>query len=123
MEWGCFMNTKILGNAGEDTAVLLVEERGFDIVERNYRYRRYGEIDIIARRGELLAFIEVKTRRGENFGGPLRSISERKMRTMRVIAEQFLATHPRFRCRAITCRFDLIAIIDGRINWIEDSFR
>jgi len=117
------MNTAIVGSAGEDAAARHLEERGFTVVARNYRYRRYGEIDLIARKDDLLVFVEVKTRRSDRYGGPLRSISERKMRTMRLIAGQFLMANPRYHTRAVRCRFDLVAIENGAITWVEDCFR
>ncbi len=114
---------KTTGREGEETAARFLEEKGFEIVDRNYRFRKYGEIDLIARKDKLLAFVEVKTRRADSFGGPLYSITPRKKRTIRFIANQYLASHPESFSRDIVCRFDMIAIVDSRIDWIEDIFR
>ena len=58
-----------LGKAGEDLAARHLESRGFTVVARRYR-TRMGEIDLVATSGDLVAFIEVKTRRGTGFGLP-----------------------------------------------------
>ena len=56
------METKQLGILGEDTAVKYLKEHGYKILDRNFRYKGYGELDIVAKKSEDLAFIEVKTR-------------------------------------------------------------
>lgn len=56
------LETKQLGNQGEDTAVKYLKEHGYKILDRNFRYKGYGELDIVAKKSEDLAFIEVKTR-------------------------------------------------------------
>ena len=60
---------KTTGHTGEEAAVRYLEQQGYIILERNFRLR-IGEVDIIARHGEYLVFIEVKTRRTKNFGSP-----------------------------------------------------
>ncbi len=60
---------KELGSRGEDIAVSFLKKKGYKIIERNYRCR-YGEIDIIAERDKVTAFIEVRTIKAENFGIP-----------------------------------------------------
>ena len=57
------------GLAGEDRAVCYLQKKGYRILSRNYRFHRY-EIDIIARHGDTVVFIEVKARRSEDFGVP-----------------------------------------------------
>jgi len=56
------IETKQLGSLGEETAVKYLKEHGYKILDRNFRYKRYGELDIVAKKSEDLAFIEVKTR-------------------------------------------------------------
>ena len=65
---------KILGNLGEDIACKFILNKGYEIVERNF-YCRQGEIDIIAKDNEFLVFIEVKTRKNENYGRPIDAIT------------------------------------------------
>ena len=67
------LETKQLGNQGEDTAVKYLKEHGYKILDRNFRYKGYGELDIVAKKSEDLAFIEVKTRlRPSGYGGQAR---------------------------------------------------
>ena len=112
---------KDLGRKGEMDAALFLEERGFEIVKRNYRYGRAGEIDIIARKENLVIFVEVKHRSSDAYGGALYAISARKLRTMKLAARQFVANN--FLAEDITYRFDVIAIDRDSLNWIEDVIR
>lgn len=80
------MSRKIdLGRLGEDLAVAFLNERGVEILERNWRCDR-GEIDIIALDRNTLAAIEVKTRRSLRFGHPLEAITDAKMSRLRTLA-------------------------------------
>ncbi|MCU0844159.1 MAG: YraN family protein [Spirochaetes bacterium] len=116
-------NLRQIGSEGEDLAASFLEARGFDILERNYRFGRTGEIDLIARRGDLVVFAEVKSRNTAVYGGPLYAINERKKRTIRLIASQYLAARPALNVRSITFRFDMIAVYGGAVEWIEDILR
>lgn len=111
------------GQSGEDRAAWLIESKGFQIVERNFRYKKSGEIDVIARKDDLVIFVEVKNRSSDHFGGALYSISNSKKRAIRFVAEQFLNSNPKYYAKEITCRFDMVAIEDGETSWIEDIFR
>jgi putative endonuclease len=94
------------GRIGEELARQFLEKKGFEIVETNYRYG-HGEIDIIARDGEVLVFCEVKARRTDTYGPPEYAITPRKQSQLRRIATAYLAErdiHDR------ECRFDVIAI-------------
>lgn len=90
------MDTKELGRFGEKLAAQLLEKHGYQIVERNWRFGREGEIDIIAQdpNGEHTAFIEVKTRSTRGAGGPFAAITARKYRKMRHLALRYCATNP-----------------------------
>ncbi len=114
---------KTLGQAGEERAYSFLEDHGFTIIEKNYSFSTAGEIDLIARKDNLLIFVEVKTRSTEKFGGARYSINPRKRRTIRRVANQFLQTHPDFYTKEITCRFDMIAIENNVLEWIEDIIR
>lgn len=110
------------GAWGEDLALRYLTRRGYTLVERNYRTRR-GEIDLIVRKEGVLVFVEVKLRRTTSFGNPLEAVTPRKQRTLRSLAEQYLAVHqPDFE----TLRFDVVGILAGhngpRIDHIEDAF-
>ena len=102
-----------LGKSGEDLACDELLRRGYAIVDRRYRTRA-GEIDVIARDGTALVFVEVKTRRSTRCGNPADAITARKRRQIVLMASDYLA---RRRPRAGSCRFDVVAVsidTDGR---------
>jgi putative endonuclease len=116
------MTNQSSGAWGEDLALRYLTRRGYRLVERNYRTRR-GEIDLILRREEVLVFVEVKLRRTTGFGDPLEAVTPSKQKTLRRLAEQYLADHePQFD----TLRFDVIGILASRngvrIDHVEDAF-
>lgn len=96
-----------LGAEGEAIAAQYLAAHGCRIVERNYRYHR-NEIDIIALDGEVLCFIEVKTRASLGKGHPAESVTPRKRQEIIRAATGYLATRPD---PWITCRFDVIAVL------------
>ena len=73
------MSNKIKGKYGEDIAVKYLIKNGYKIVERNYHFSRYGEIDIIALDKDTLCFIEVKTRTTEKFGTGFEAVNRTKL--------------------------------------------
>jgi len=81
-----------LGHRGEELAAQELQRRGYEIVARNWRCE-IGEADIVARRGPVWAFVEVRTRRGEAYGSPEESITPRKQARMRAVAERYMAEH------------------------------
>lgn len=80
---------KEAGRLGEELAALLLEERDYEILERNYR-SRFGEIDIIARRKDILTFVEVKTRSGEYYGTAAEAVTWSKQQKIRQTALEYL---------------------------------
>ncbi len=72
------MNTKRVGDIGEERAVEFLKKKGYKILARNYRCR-FGEIDIIAKHRDYFVFIEVKTRRYKSYGRPIESINGLKI--------------------------------------------
>ncbi len=100
---------KNLGDSGERVAALFLEQRGYKILDRNWRSRtRAGEIDLVAEDADGLAFVEVRTRRGDTAGSPEESITPRKRARLIALAQEFLQTHPEYAVRA--WRIDLVAI-------------
>ena len=81
-----------LGNRGEGLAREYLEQLGYSIQISNYRCT-WGEMDIVAREGEELVFVEVRTRRGVNFGAPEESITSTKARRLIAIAQEYLQEH------------------------------
>ncbi len=82
-----------VGKLGEDLAATYLSRKGFRIIGRNFK-ARYGELDIIARDGETLVFVEVKTRIGAEFGTPEEAVTPKKLRDIIRAAEYYVATHP-----------------------------
>ena len=95
-----------LGKTGEDLACAELEKRGYAIVARRYR-RRGGEIDIIAREGETMVFVEVKAREGHAFGEAAEAITAFKRRRLTHLAVDYMARH---RLSNRPCRFDVVSI-------------
>ncbi len=104
------MQHLVLGKIGERHAVRFLSKAGFAIVARNYR-TPLGEIDIVARDGETLVFIEVKTRSSRAFGLPQEAVDRRKQRQLIRAAQVFLKAHGE---PAVPCRFDVVAVTAGR---------
>jgi putative endonuclease len=96
----------IFGKTGEDLACQELERRGYQIIARRYRRRR-GELDIIARDGPALVFVEVKTRESRDFGDAAESVNWFKRRTMVQLASEYVA---RNRLMNEPCRFDVVSI-------------
>lgn len=84
------MQRRALGAAGELVARRFLEDRGWVIVASNFR-RREGEVDIVAVREDVLAFVEVKTRRSLGFGDPCEAVTQRKRARIRSLAAAALA--------------------------------
>ena len=104
-----------LGYAGEEMACGELRRRGYEILARQYRTRR-GEIDIVARLGDTMVFVEVKARRGQEFGGGAAAVTWRKQRRIVVVAQEFLARHGWL---DRPCRFDVVVVTPGPEPRIE----
>src|SRR6266480_2000362 len=99
-----------LGRTGESAALATYEARGYRLVARNWRCR-LGEVDLVVRRGGLLAFCEVKARRGSRFGAPFEAVHGSKQRKLRKLAEVFLGS---FEGPVSEVRFDVASVtVDG----------
>jgi len=113
---------KQTGKLGEDMAAAFLLKHGFQVLTRNYRFAR-GEIDIVARSGNLLVFVEVKTARTLQFGRPETWVDRRKQQQIGMVAQRYLQE---FAIDDMDCRFDVIAISKeaGRwkINHIKNAF-
>jgi putative endonuclease len=104
---GIKRTTRALGRAGEDLACAHLRRNGCEIVARGYRLFR-GEIDIIARDGGTLVFVEVKTRADQSHGRPEEAVTPAKQRQLRRIAQGYLVEHPPGEAG---CRFDVISVL------------
>ena len=100
---------KNLGDSGERIAAMFLEQRGYKIIARNWRSpTRIGEMDLIAQDTDGIAFVEVRTRRGNAMGTPEESLTPRKRKRLIEIAQEFLQAHAEFADSA--WRIDLVAI-------------
>lgn len=96
-----------LGKSGEDLAVAELTRRGYAILARRYR-TRHGEIDIVARDGDTVVFVEVKARTTREFGMAAEAVTGWKQRRLTAMAVDYLARH---RLTDRPCRFDVVAIM------------
>jgi putative endonuclease len=99
--------TKSIGDYAEDVACTYLLERGFVPIQRNYRYKQLGEIDLVMRDGDSVVFVEVRYRTSQLYGSPEASIRSGKKQKLRRTAQAFLLTHGMVRQ---ACRFDVIAV-------------
>jgi putative endonuclease len=99
-------STRAVGAAGEAAAVRYLRRRGFVILARNLR-SRLGEIDLLARDGATLVFVEVKTRRGPSAEPPLAAVDGRKRARLTRLALGYLAAR---RLGEPSCRFDVVGV-------------
>lgn len=107
------------GSQAEQAACAYLEARGLRLVTRNYRCP-LGEIDLIMEDGDILVFVEVRSRRHRRFGDPLETVGRRKQRRISLTASWYLQGHVDKRA----CRFDVVAL-DGpmqRIRWVKNAF-
>ena len=115
------MKNKQVGDKVETIAVNFLLKKGFNIIERNWRYKHL-EIDIIASVKDKLHFVEVKTRTNKKYGLPEESISKAKMNHLKIGAEAYLFINPEWEL----IQFDVIAIMltkdKEEIFLIEDVF-
>lgn len=113
------MNTRAIGTKYEDLAVSYLETEGYKVMERNFRCR-FGEIDIIARDGHHLVFVEVKYRTDASKGSAVSSVSKKKQQNIsRVAAFYLLKKHL---SEDTPCRFDVVAIDGEQIKLYKNAF-
>jgi putative endonuclease len=116
------MENKELGKKGEETALRFLKKRGYRIIEKNY-VCKMGEMDIIAREKDTLAFIEVKTRTTTEFGPPQLAVTSSKQRQLSKVALNYLKEK---KLEDVKARFDVVAILirpkGEEIELIKDAF-
>ena len=110
------------GKSGEDLAAIYLEQRGYNILERNWRSRR-NEVDIIATKGKILHFVEVKTRTSFDVALPEAKVKGPKLKHLKEAAEAYLYLNPQWKM----IQFDILSInkkYDGSASYflIEDVF-
>lgn len=120
----CGERPRDLGVRGEALAARFLEARGWRVLARNYRSGR-KEVDLITERDGVVAFVEVKSRRGAGFGHPLEAITWKKRREIAHVARAWRAAHPR---TGRVLRFDAVAVTfraGGRpvVEHVPDAWR
>jgi putative endonuclease len=117
-------NNKPLGDRGEQLAVEHLERGGWMVLSRNFRIG-HREVDLVARRGEVVAFVEVKTRAGLGYGHPLEAITARKRREIQQVAQVWVERHGR---PGDVYRYDAVSVLipagaEPQIDHVEDAWR
>lgn len=116
---------KDIGSLGEDIAINYLLSMNFKVSKRNFNCN-LGEIDIIAKKKNIIHFIEVKSRFNRNYGYPMESVNYSKMKRLKLVAEYYIIKN---KCYNINCCFDVLEVFldynskDYRINYLEDAFR
>ncbi len=110
-----------LGKKGEEISVKFLQQKGYEILERNWRFKK-AEVDIIARKNHVLAIIEVKTRSSNYLGNPQDFVSRKKIKLLVEAVNEYVTS----RDLDIEVRFDIIAIIKNQkkleVEHLEDAF-
>lgn len=112
-------NKRSIGNEYENKAVQYLKNNGYSIIERNF-YSKQGEIDIIAKEGEYLVFVEVKYRSSMDKGHPVDAVNFLKKNRIIKTAKYYMYKKQISEYQAI--RFDVIALLGDDVKLIKDAF-
>lgn len=107
------------GAAAEDLAANLLCREGYDIVERRFRFHRH-DVDLVARKGSVVVFVEVKSRHTDRYGAAVEAIGWRKQRELVRAASAWLQRSGR---PGDVCRFDVVTVEGPRVEWLQSAFR
>ncbi len=110
----------LAGKLAEFFSALFLIFKGYSIVERNYR-KKFGELDIIAKKGETLIFVEVKYRKTDKFGSPEQFVDEKKQHKLLKTAKTYMF-EKKINPENIVYRFDVIGITGFKIKHIKNAF-
>ncbi len=105
------------GRRAEERAAEFLRSLGYQIIARNYRWQG-GEVDLIARDGDWLVFVEVKARSSRAYGLPEEAITPRKRRRLLRTAQRYLQQHP----TDLPVRFDVVALSGGEARLYRNAF-
>ena len=108
-----------LGVEAENLAAAAMRVQGYQVLEQRFRYRHH-DVDLVARRGRVIVFVEVKSRAGDGFGAPAEAVTARKQADVVRAASVWLSRHA---TPWDAVRFDVITVKDGRLEWLQDAFR
>ncbi len=107
---------QIEGDVAEEHALHFLQERGLTLIERNFRCKG-GEIDLVMGEGKSLVFVEVRKRADTHYGGAAASVTVRKQARLIIAAQTFLQRYK----LSPACRFDVVAIDAGAVEWIKNA--
>ena len=120
------MNNREIGVLGEQIACEYLSKNSYNIIEKNYRFKKYGEIDVIADNDGCVCFIEIKSRTSTLFGLPCEAVTLKKQQKIKSLAQIFIKQHNLY---ASTFRFDVVEVFLTRntfslkeINLIKNAF-
>lgn len=110
-----------LGKKGEELAIEFLQNKGYNILDKNWRFKK-AEVDIIAQKKEILIIVEVKTRTSNYFGNPQDFINQKKIKLLVEAANEYVISKD----LDVEVRFDIIAILQNKqkfeIKHLEDAF-
>ena len=107
------------GVEAERRAAEAMRMQGYQVLEQRFRFGHH-DVDLVARRGAVVVFVEVKSRSGAAFGAPSEAVTARKQADLVRAASVWLARH---RTAWDAVRFDVITVENGRLEWLQDAFR
>ena len=107
------------GVAAEQRAADMLVAHGYTVLEQRYRFHRH-DVDLVARRGNIVVFVEVKARWTRRFGAAVETVRTGKQRELVRAASAWLQRHGR---QGDVARFDVVAIQAGQLEWFQSAFR
>lgn len=113
------INTRQLGSYYESMAAEYLKQQGYEIIERNFSCR-LGEIDLIAREGDSIIFVEVKYRSRNDCGYPSEAVNQKKQRRISNAASYYI--WKKYGNRPVSCRFDVVSIQKEKITLYRDAY-
>jgi len=119
------MNLGVLGKTAEDKTVAFLRNNGFKVIKRNYSCR-FGEIDIIAEKGEFIVFVEVKARKQNSMISPLEAVDSSKQQRIMLTAEDYITKtrcelQPRFDIAQITVKEKIDGEVVYSLHYLENA--
>jgi putative endonuclease len=107
------------GARAESLAADALRRQGYQVLEQRFRYR-HSDVDLVARRGAVIVFVEVKARADDRYGAAAEAVTARKQANLVRAASVWLSRHAR---SWDAVRFDVITVAGGKMEWLQDAFR